>query len=190
MSRDSRHSCSFIYDYIEMQENRFIDLSHKDHEKLLKIHGKLLHLVPMELLKKTIQARLTMPKTVFVSPLEYLNSDWELFRGQMRDNKALKFSWHFDKEETPLRAVKSYGITKGLQSRHYNLVPRRQRTTVSNGILGLWKKWADLRLKFHRYRNAAGTQSERLRPLSLKGSNLCLVFLLFVLCLVICFCAF
>ena len=190
LGRDSRHSCSFVHDYIEMQENRFIDLSHKDREKLIKIHGNFLHLVPMELLKKTIETRLTMPKTVFVSPLEYLNSDWELFREQMRDKKALKFSWHFDKGETPLRAIKSYGITKGLQSWHYNLVPRRLRTIVSNGILGLWRKWANFRLKFRQYRNAAGTQKERFRPLSLQGSDLCLVFLLFVLCLVICFGAF
>ena len=189
MGRDTRHSCSFVYEYIEMQENRLTELSHIERERLIQMCENQINLVPMELLESTIQNSLAMPKTVFVSPLEYLRSDWELFRGQMRGDKALKFSWHFDKEGTPLRAMKFYGITTGLHSWHRRLVPRRLRTIVSNGILGLWSKWADMRMKLHRSRKA-GIQKQLFMPLSLHGSDLYSVFLLFVLCLVLCFSAF
>ena len=156
--RDWRQTCLFVYEYVEMKENRFKELLHKNREKRIKFHTSQIHLVPIELLKHAIYARLTMSKTVFVSPREYLHSDWALFREQMRHNKALKFSWHFDKGGTGLRAVTSYGITKGLHQWHYNLVPRRLKTIVSNGILGLWREWANLRLKFRASRNAALTR--------------------------------
>ena len=123
-----------------------------------------------------------MPKTVFVSPHIYLLSDQNIFREQMKHTEALKFSWNFDKGGIGMRAVTSYGITKGLHQWHYNLVPRRLKTIVSNGILVLWREWANLnlRLKFFQTRNAAVTQTQYFMPLSLCSSHMYFVFVLFI----------
>ena len=188
-SHDTMHASPFFYDYADYMDvaEAFLQFSKEDRLTLAKVHRNEIRLVPMGRLQKAIKTSLAMPKTVFLSPLDHFESDWELFRKEMRVNKALKFSRYLDKEGTPLRTVKTYGFTKGLHDPHRDLVPRRLKTIVSNGMLGLWRKWADMRLKFRQSRNVAAViQKQDFMPLSLCGSDIYFVFVLFGFCLLTC----
>ena len=121
------------------------------------------------------------PKTIYVSYSTFFDVDWELFRQAMRANKRLRFSRHFDKDGALLlSSFFTYKFTKGLHPWHMDGVPKRLKGVVSSGILGLWRKWKNMRIKFHLTRERP-LKKLLYVPLSLDGSDVYLVFLLFLL---------
>ena len=181
---DSRSSCSFVYDYMYLRQNTSGVLPFEERENLVKTVGRQIRLVPMDQLKQVIRSRLTAAKTAFVSPLKHFDSDWEIFREEMRAKKALKFSRYFDEDDSSLGTILAYGFTRGLHPWHQKSVPRRLKTIVSNGLFGIWKKWENIRQKLRKRKGSRATSGQSFLSLSLHGTDIYAVFVLFCLCTV------
>ena len=190
LSPDARDSCFFFYEYIDMKNRESGGILYNNYHEPRHILEGQIQLWPLNKLRKIIGSSLMAPKPVFVSPSQYLDSDWELFRVQMRAHKALKFATHFDQEDTSLMSIRSYGFTRGLHWSHNKVVPRRLKTVVTSGLLGLWRKWDTVRKKFRQRGNKTATGVQLFLPLSLYGSDMYFIFVLFVLCLAACLGAF
>ena len=139
-------------------------------------------------LPAVINADLSSPGKVFVSPMPCFDSDWEYFRTAMRQQGS-KFTRRFDPSDTTLDHVLQYSFTAGLHSWHEKLVPRRLKSLVSSGVFQLWTRWEQLRLEFACI-NAGGETTVGYISLSMTGSDLCLVFNLFGLLLLASFITF
>ena len=140
--------------------------------------------VPMSRIRPLILYNLTVQKTVFVSPANYFDSDWQYFREAMRSNKGITFARYLDaNDDMRLKWSRSYGYTRGLHHRLKDLVPRRLKAVVSSGILGNWREWANLRVTFHESRKSA-TKTSFFLPLSLTGSDVYMIFQLFALLMI------
>ena len=153
-------------------------------KKALKTSVRLVH---MDRIKQLIQMNLTAPNTVFVSLLYYFDSDWQYFREAMRADKTIRFARNYNKgDTTSLSFVAKYGFTAGLHPWLKDNVPRRLKTIVSDGILGHWRKWKAMRIQFHEMRGRMthfGSLNSLFNPLSFSGSDVYLVFALFLLCI-------
>ena len=184
LTYDTRRPCSFVRDYINIKSQRsgiFKDEGWKGHDAI----QDSIRLVCVGQMRRAIRVGLMKPKTIYVSPLTFFDTDWEFFREEMRSDKQLRFSRHFDKDGASLlSSLFTYKFTKGLHPWHMDGVPRRLKGIVSSGILGLWRKWKNMRIKFHLYRKSPPKNLlYAYVPLSLDGSDVNLVFLLFLLCL-------
>ena len=107
-------------------------------------------LVAIDDIEDIIHSFLMAPKTVFVSAVEFFQSDWNYFHQAMKADKALKFARHYDRERTVFQTNSFYGFTKGLHPTAQNRIPRRLKAVVSSGMLGLWRKWKRLRIELHK----------------------------------------
>ena len=135
----------------------------------------------MDLLQEVITKRLVASKTVFVSPLAFAHTDWGYFRRAMRVDRRARFARKYVQRDGSLEAyTQLYGFTKGLHLWHKNGVPRRVKAIVSNGMLGLWRRWKQLRLQLIQRQNLQ--EEFQWIPLSLTGSDLYYVFTLLPVC--------
>ena len=74
-------------------------------------------------------------RTVFVTPLNFIDLDWDYFREAMRLDKSVKFSRHHEKKRGSFDVSSAYGFTKKFHRWHHDLVPRRLKTVI--GCSGL-----------------------------------------------------
>ena len=185
LSHDPRRSCALLLRFTQIKLGEMTHLSYEiRRQKMAQLENRI-HLVPMTYMKQVIQKYLTAPKTVFVSPLQFFDADWNYFREAMRLDRKRKFTRHHDNEDTTLKADSVYGFTKGLHAWHKNSIPRRLKGVASSGIWGLWLKWKNLRLKVYASRKASLGHFGYL-PLTFSGSDISLVFALFGICVCTC----
>ena len=138
-------------------------------------------IVPLELLQEVIRTKLTARKTMFVSPAAVADTDWAYFRRAMRSDKRIKFSRNPNRRSGSLEAyAPSYGFTSGLHQWNKDGVPRRLKTVVSNGLLGLSRSWKRWRLQLSQRGNLL--EEVPWLPLPLWRSDLCHVFTWFGVC--------
>ena len=71
----------------------------KAYDRTVNSTWETIRLVPMHNVKEAIRTGLMEPKTVFVSPIGYFDTDWEYFREAMRFDKSLKFARNYNKED-------------------------------------------------------------------------------------------
>ena len=184
-----RYPCAAVIIYKQMmletfQRSNFSVLLEKSEALLDRIR-----LVPMALLEEIIPTRLADEKTLFISPTPFAHTDWSYFRRAMSLDKSLKFSKSLDSKGAEFEADSfCYGFTKGLNQLHKNTVPRRLKGVVSGGLLGLWRKWKNLRTQFSQVRMV--NEGILWLPLSVWGSDLYYVFTLFAICVSCCIGAF
>ena len=172
---DLRRSCALLERYKSIKTEELRYLPPEIRRKRLAGMKNQFRLVPMTLMKQVIQQHLTAPKTVFVSPLHFFDSDWNYFREVMRLDRNMKFTRRHDAEDTALQSDSFYGFTKGLHSWHKAHVPRRLKVVASSGIWGLGLKWKKLRLKVYASRKENFVYFGYL-PLTFSGSDISLVF--------------
>ena len=181
LATDPRCPCSFAKNYLKSKLT-----SSQDPQVITHSMQNSVRIVHMDHIKQLIRTNLTAPKTVFISPLPFFDSDWQYFQEAMRSNKALRFTRNYNVEDTAsLHVVAKYGFTAGLHPWHKDNIPRRLKTAVSSGILGQWRKWKAMRIKFHEGRRMTqlDLDDSLYLPLSLNGSDVYLAFLLFLVCL-------
>ena len=182
LANDPRQPCYFTSNYMR---SAYSPTESSDGREAIANRVRIVH---MDHIKRLIRTNLTTPKTVFVSLLSYFDSDWQYFREAMRADKTTRFARNYNKEDTTsLSFVAKYGFTAGLHPWLKDNVPRRLKTPVSSGMLGLWRKWKAMRIEFHEGRRMSrlNLDHSHYAPLSLNGSDVYLVFALFLLCVTV-----
>ena len=134
-------------------------------------------------IREVIRDDLTRPRTVFVSPLQCFEPDWQYFRQAMRKYR-LKFARHYDPTDKSLERTVRYSFTGGLHKWHEKFVPRRLKSLVTSGVFQVWTQWDQLRMQVV-CRGSSSETAETYVPLSIGGSDLHVVFKTFTLLLLV-----